>query len=151
MCRRWVDDNGQVHDEAFTGQLVWESSTALSLAQSGEGDGEVHQVDVEAAARFQRSLRDRVLQGEPEDRQYSYFAWVDWGSTVDDPTGVLRTWTTPQGADNEERYVAGSGWMSSWIREDWHRGRYDGKFLPIDEDTVERFKQRAEQRRAEQD
>ncbi|WP_439661810.1 hypothetical protein ACSHWB_10050 [Lentzea sp. HUAS TT2] len=148
MCRRWVDDGGQVHDEVFTSDLMWSPSTALSSAETGSG--EVHQVDVETAARFQKAVRERALQVVSSDEQYSYLAWVDQGSVPDDPTGLLRTWTTAQAFEREERYVAGSGWERSYVREDWQRGRHNGRFVQIDQATAEQIVQRWEQRRAEQ-
>lgn len=150
LCRRWTDESGNVHEEEFTGQLVWAPSTTLSNAESGAGS--VHRVDVEAAAQFRNSLRDKVPRGEYEDgRQYSYIAWVDWGSTLGDPTGVIRTWTSPKGFNEEQQYIAGSGWRDSDIRYDWHRGRKDGRLESIDEATAQRIIQMWEQRRTEQD
>lgn len=134
MCRRWVDDDGQVHEESFTSDLTWVPSTASISTESGAG--EVHPVDEAAAVRFQDSLR------------YSYVAWVDNGS-LDDPDGVLRTWTKPNGYNSEQRYIPGTGWQDSYIREDWHRGRYDGAFELINQATAEQIIQRWEQRRAE--
>ncbi|ANZ37701.1 hypothetical protein BBK82_18205 [Lentzea guizhouensis] len=153
MCRRWVDDDGQVHEEVFTSQLVWVPSTAMRSATTSDAAAhgvEVRRVDEERAARFQDSVRDWVRRDETWDgRPYSYLAWLD-GSTVDDPTGVLRTWTTEQGGEQEQRYLPGTGWRDSYIREDWHRGRQDGRFDPIDKATAEEIIERWEQRRAEQ-
>lgn len=147
MCRRWVADDGQVHEEAFTTDLVWAPSTAL---RSASGADEVQPVDEEAAVRFQDSLRDRVSRSKsPDGQPYTYVAWMDNGS-LDDPDGVLRTWTEPNGYNAEQRYIPGTGWRDSYIREDWHRGRYDGDFEVIDQATAEQIIQRWEQRRAEQ-
>lgn len=88
-------------------------------------------------------------QNDPPDVEYTYFAWVDWGNTHDDPTGLLRTWQTPLGTEREERYTAGTGWDRSYIREDWHRGRYDGRFDKIDLAAAEQIIELWEQRRTE--
>jgi hypothetical protein len=146
VCRRWVDESGQVHDEAFTGNLVWESSTALSEVEPGTIA--VHRVDAAAATRFEETRRERAVYRAPADGQYSYLAWVD-RSSVDDPDAVLRTWKSPRGTDLAEWYIAGSGWMKTRLLEDVERGRKDGELVPIDQDAVERIVQRREQRRAE--
>ncbi|GAA0251390.1 hypothetical protein GCM10010492_59690 [Saccharothrix mutabilis subsp. mutabilis] len=86
---------------------------------------------------------------EEDGRTYTYFAWVDWGNTADDPTGLLRTWEAPSGIEREQRYLPGTGWQPSYVREDWHRGRQDGRFDRIDLATAERIIQRWEQRRTE--
>lgn len=101
--------------------------------------------------RFQRSLRDRVLRQvhEEDGQEYSYFAWVDWGATADDPTGLLRTWEVPGGAEREQRYLPGTGWRTSYVLEDWHCGRQDGRFDRVDQATAEQIIQRWEQRRVE--
>ncbi|SDL27201.1 hypothetical protein SAMN04488074_1107 [Lentzea albidocapillata subsp. violacea] len=146
MCRRWVDDDGQVHEEAFLITLTWMPSTMLTVARPGR----VHRVDAAAADRFEQNLRDRAPRGETEDVRYTYLAWVDGESTQDDPTGLLRTWPAPRGIEREQRYTPGSGWDTSYVRDDWHRGRYDGRFDRIDQETAEQIIQMWEQRRAEQ-
>ncbi|MEU4743325.1 hypothetical protein AB0G02_23075 [Actinosynnema sp. NPDC023658] len=148
MLRRWLDENGQVREESFTTQLAWVPSSALtSSALSGS---DVHRVDAQAAVRFENALRDRMNRGVTVDgRQYSYLAWMD-GSTVDDPTGVLRAWTNAHGGEQEQRYFPGQGWRDSYVREDWRRGRYDGTFEPIDKATADQIIERWEQRRTEQ-
>lgn len=85
----------------------------------------------------------------PDGQRYTYVAWVD-DKTLDDPDGVLRTWTKPNGYNKEQRYIPGSGWRDSYIREDWHRGRYDGDFEVIDQAVAQRIIQTWEQRRTEQ-
>lgn len=147
VCRRWVGDNGQVHDEAFTMRLEWEPSSALSRAEAGEG--EAHRVDAAAASRFEKLQRDRELRMEPEDGRYAYRAWVDDGS-IDDPDAVIRSWTSSQRFLLEQQYVAGSGWERSYVHEDWQRGRKDGELEPIDKITADRIIERWEQRRAGQ-
>jgi hypothetical protein len=147
VCRRWVDDSGQTHDEAFTGKLVWESSTALIQAESDTGG--VHRVDAAAATRFEQIQRERAVYLAPADGQYSYLAWLNFRPSVDDPDAVLRTWKSPRETDLEERYVTGSGWERSHLLEDLQRGRKDGVLVPIDSDAVERIIQLREQRRAE--
>ncbi|MEU7479424.1 hypothetical protein AB0A63_25780 [Lentzea sp. NPDC042327] len=87
---------------------------------------------------------------EPEDGQYSYLAWVDWGSSSAEPDAVIRTWTSPQGYDLEERYITESGWMRSRVREELDRGRRDGRLDPIDKATADQIVERWEQRRAGQ-
>lgn len=147
MVRRWVDEDGQVREESFTTQLAWVPSAALTSSAVSSSD--VYRVDERAAVRFENALRDRVHRGETFDgRRYSYLAWLD-GSTVDDPTGVLRTWTNANGGQEEQQYLPGTGWRDSYIREDWHRGRYDGTFEPIDHAAAEQIIQRWEQQRAE--
>lgn len=146
LRRRWVDDGGRVHDEMFTTELVWATVPAP--------DGVPHRVGVEVATQFQEALRERALRhGQPDApvAQYTYFAWVeDWGKTQEDPTGLLRTWLTPGGFEREERYTPGSGWARSFVREEWHRGRYDGRFDKIDHAAAERIIELWEQRRTEQ-
>lgn len=148
VCRQWVDDSGQTHDEAFTSNLVWEPTSALSQAEES-GTGGVHRVDAAAATRFEQIQRERAVYLAPADGQYSYFAWLDFRTDVDDPDGLLRTWKSPRGSDLEERYVTGSGWEHSHLLDDLWRGRKDGELVPIDSDAVERIIQRREQRRAE--
>ncbi|GAB2818003.1 hypothetical protein [Lentzea nigeriaca] len=147
VCRRWVDDEGKTHDEAFTTNLVWEPTTALSQAESGTGG--VHRIDAAAATRFEHLQRERMSYLAPLDGRYSYFAWLDYRTDVDDPDGVIRTWKGPQGFELEERYLTGSGWERSHLLEDLERGRKDGELVPIDQAAVERIVQRREQRRAE--
>ncbi|GAA0253557.1 hypothetical protein GCM10010492_62780 [Saccharothrix mutabilis subsp. mutabilis] len=144
MLRRWVDENGQVREESFMTQLAWVPSSVLTSSAVSSSD--VHRVDEQAAVRFENAVRDQVSRGVTFDgRPYSYLAWLD-GSTVDDPSGVLRTWTTEHGGEREERYHPGTGWRDSYIREDWQRGRYDGTFEPIDRATAERIIERWERR-----
>ena len=101
MLRRWVDEDGQVREESFMTQLAWVPSAALTSSAVSSSD--VYRVDEQAAVRFENALRDRVHRGETFDgRPYSYLAWLD-GATVDDPTGVLRTWTNAMFPDCEER------------------------------------------------
>ncbi|KOV80393.1 hypothetical protein [Nocardia sp. NRRL S-836] len=151
MLRRWVDENGQVREESFTTRLTgaaWAPSTVLSNPAVSSSD--VHRVDERAAVRYENALRGQLSRGETYDgRPYSYLAWLD-GSTVDDPTGVLRTWTTEHGGEGEQRYLPGTGWRDSYVREDWRRGRYDGTFEPIDKATADKIVERWEQRRTEQ-
>jgi hypothetical protein len=143
MVRRWVDEDGQVREESFMTDLVWVPSSVLTSTAISSTD--VHRVDEAAAVRFEEALRDRVRRGVTVDgRPYSYLAWLD-GSTVDDPTGVLRTWTNDRGGEQEQRYVVGTGWRDSHVREDWQRGRYDGTFEPIDKATADRIIERWEQ------
>ncbi|MET8761353.1 hypothetical protein [Lentzea sp. NPDC004782] len=147
VCRRWVDDSGQTHDEEFTTDLVWAPTTALSQAESGTGG--VHRIDAAAATRFEHTRRERMSLLAPLDGRYSYFAWLNYRTDVDDPDGVRRTWKGPRGFELEEGYVAGSGWERSHLLDDLWRGRKDGELVPIDSEAVERIIQRWEQRRAE--
>ncbi|MCR3749392.1 hypothetical protein [Lentzea californiensis] len=142
VWRRWVDDGGQVHDETFTSKLIW--------APGSPPQGVPHRVDAGVVARFQKFMRERVLRNDPPGVQYSYLAWVDREATQDDPTGLLRTSTDPDGYEEEQRYFTGSGWRSSDIRYEWHRGRYDGRFDRIDEAAAERIIQLWEERRTGQ-
>ncbi|SDF68595.1 hypothetical protein SAMN05216553_102656 [Lentzea fradiae] len=148
VCRRQVDDHGRTHDEAFTMRLAWEPSTALRRAETGE-EGEAHRVDVSAATRFEQLQRARERRMEPEDGRYNYAAWIYNGS-LDDPDAVIRFWTSSQRFLMEERYAAELGWVDSYLREDWQRGRYDGKIEPIDKATADQIIERWEQRGTEQ-
>lgn len=150
MLRRWVDENGQVHEESFVSDLAWVPSAVLTSATFSSSD--VYRVDEQAAVRFENAVRDRVRRGVTFDgRPYSYLLLIDTGDTADDPSRLLRTWTSANGYHEEQQYLPGTGWRGSYIREDWLRGRYDGTFQPIDKAAADRIVERWEQqRRAEQ-
>ncbi|MET9226180.1 hypothetical protein [Lentzea sp. NPDC003310] len=76
------------------------------------------------------------------DPEYRYWAWLAEGkSSVDDAREVIRTWTSPEGLDQEESYLPDSGWKTTWTYQDVRDQHKRGYLLPITEDDVERFKQ----------
>ncbi|MEU3642017.1 hypothetical protein AB0E59_01455 [Lentzea sp. NPDC034063] len=135
LCRRRVDENGETRDEIYVHGSSWQPSGGLR----GQGTAVVRRIPEEDAGRFLEQCRAQLLHPREHRPVYVYFAWVDEGYTVTEPTAVIRNWIGPRGYEREESCRPGSGWWGSDLRDDWHRGKIDGRFEPITEQAAERF------------
>lgn len=136
LCRRRLDENGNTLDEIYVHGSSWQPSGALREP----GTAVVRRIPEEDAGRFLAQYRAQLLHPRENGPAYAYFAWVDWGFTSAEPAAVLRNWTSPRGYEMEESCAPGSEWRRSELRYEWHRGKIDGRFEPITEQTAERFR-----------
>jgi len=137
-CRRWVDEQGTVHEESYTDELAWEPTAVLDDGEAKGRDkirpttGEIHPITEEAASRFEAIQHTRVHRFDPVDGKYNYFKLVD---DVHAPW-VIRTWISPQGYDLEETHTA-SGWRRSHLRSKLERDSMGGDLVPITQEEAE--------------
>ncbi|MGW6932417.1 hypothetical protein ACWGE0_20355 [Lentzea sp. NPDC054927] len=142
VVRRWVDQDGQAHDEGYSPGLTWIPTDDLVALESGHAGAEARLISEEAAQRFEAVQRSRFHPDNPADGKYDYLAWVDADHPADNPVGVIRTWVTAGGTDREQMYSRGiGGWVPSFVRDDIGRGHVDGTLLPITAEDVERLTQ----------
>ncbi|AUI64032.1 hypothetical protein [Amycolatopsis sp. BJA-103] len=132
VCRRWVDAQGLVHEEAFTDEFKWEPEEVLTNIEAGRWTGEIHPITEEAGLRFEAIQYARVHRFDPTDGNYEYFKLVELGKTV----LAIRTWISPQGHDLEETHTA-SGWLRSHVRSKLERDSMGGDLIPITQEEAE--------------
>ncbi|WP_125690189.1 hypothetical protein [Amycolatopsis sp. WAC 04169] len=125
VCRRSVDAQGVVHEEAFTHELAWEPSRELSDVEA-YGSAEICPVTEEAGLRFEATQSARVHMFDPVDGKYNYFKLVELDRTV----LAIRTWISPQGHNLEETHTA-SGWRRSRVRSKLERDSMGGDLISI--------------------
>ncbi|MBB5855717.1 hypothetical protein ACFQ05_35600 [Amycolatopsis umgeniensis] len=150
VSRRRVDETGCAHDEIYTTESGWTSTTELAEAESGDQATEAHAITAALASSFVDIQSGRGVGYEPADGKYRYFAWLDDDkSSLDDARQVIRTWTTPQGYDFENTYTLDSGWQKSDLRLDVRDARKSGWLKPITEEDAKRFKEIVAHRRSQ--
>ncbi|MFJ8961740.1 hypothetical protein ACIRG5_20370 [Lentzea sp. NPDC102401] len=135
LCRRRPDESGTTLDEIYVHGSSWQPSGALREP----GTAVVRRIPEEDAGRFLERYRAQLLHPRENGPVYAYFAWVDEGWTVTEPAAVIRNWIGHSGYEREESCTPGSGWQGSDLRDDWHRGKIDGRFEPITEQAAEHF------------
>ncbi|WP_158103032.1 hypothetical protein, partial [Lentzea kentuckyensis] len=65
VSRRWVDEHGVAHEEAFTDALAWVPEVVLSNIEAGKWTGDVHPITEEAGLAFEAIQHARVHQYDP--------------------------------------------------------------------------------------
>ena len=150
MYRRWTDENGQSHEECYLNRLEWEPTDPLAAILSGAASSEARPVPEKTGRAFEAIMYARVHKDDPVDGKYTYFALVeeDEGFPLDNPKGVIRTWISPDGNRLEAWYNHRDYWRRSSVRHDIQDSREFGDLVPITEEDVERFKEIAAQRHA---
>jgi hypothetical protein len=136
LCRRRLDESGNKRDEIYVYGSSWQPSAALREP----GTAVVRRIPEADVGRFLEEYRTNLLHPPEVRGAYAYFAWVDEGFTVTEPAAVIRNWVDSRGYEGEESCMPGSGWKRSDLRDDWHRGKIDGRFEPIAEQAAERFR-----------
>ncbi|RSM81409.1 hypothetical protein DL991_07705 [Amycolatopsis sp. WAC 01375] len=131
VCRRWVDAQGVLHEEAFTDELAWEPSRELSDVEA-DGSAEIRPITEEAGLGFEAIQYARVHMFDPVDGKYEYFKLVELGRTV----LAIRTWISPQGYNLEETHTS-SGWRRSYVRSKLERDSMGGDLIPITQEEAE--------------
>lgn len=148
VVRRWVDPDGQAHDEEYSPGLAWVPTRDLVMLESGHAGAEARPVTEDAAQRFEAVQRSRFHPDNPADGEYDYLAWVDADHPTENPLGVIRTWVTPDGKDREQMYARSlGGWAHSFVRDDIGRGHVDGTLVPITEEAAQRLREKMNNRR----
>ncbi|MEV6715794.1 hypothetical protein AB0M48_27575 [Lentzea sp. NPDC051208] len=142
VLRRWVDQDGQPHDESYSPDLAWVPTDDLVMLESGRSRAQARPITEETARRFEEVQFKRFHADNPADGKYDYLAWVDVDHPADDPLAVIRTWILPGGGRREQMYVSGvRAWRPSFVREDIGRGHVDGALVPITEEAAEQYQQ----------
>lgn len=134
VCRRWTDEHGIAHEEAFIEDLVWAPEVVLSNVEAGRWAGEIHPITEEAGLRFEAIQYARVHEYDPPDGKYDYFALVEDGK----PVLAIRTWISPQGFHMEETHTR-SGWLTSYVRSKVERSSTAGELVPITQEEAEKL------------
>ncbi|MFI6095425.1 hypothetical protein ACIA8G_07735 [Lentzea sp. NPDC051213] len=144
VLRRWVDQDGQAHDERYSPDLVWIPTDDLVMLESGRSRAQARPISEEAAQRFEAIQFSRFHGDEPADGKYDYLVWVDADHPADNPLGLIRTWIMPSGSDREQIYVPRfDSWRHSFVRDDIGRGHVDGTLVSITEEAAELIRQSA--------
>lgn len=153
VSRRWFDDDGRCHEESYLRRLAWEPTNDLTLIESGVSSAVARPISEETARAFEAIQYARVHKDDPVDGKYTYFALVEEeeGFPLDNPKGVIRTWTSPDGNRLEAWYNHRDYWRRSSVRHDIQDGREFGDLVQITEEALDRFKEIAAERAANQD
>lgn len=126
VARRWTDAHGKVHEEAFVSALAWRPYPALSEILAGSPTADAHPITEEAGLAFEAIQRARVNAYDPADGTYAYFRLIENGRTI----ATIRTWTSPQGYDMEEKLTE-NGWQRSYVRSKLERDSTGGDLIQI--------------------